>query len=106
MKLDGFDRPSPSNYRFEIRDMNGDLSDYNNSFDVVHVRTACQGSQDFRLFLNQVANMLRPGGILLSVEGDVRLCNAKREFIVARNQGDPVRENNPHPTIPLIAFVL
>lgn len=60
----------PSNCRFECDDVNHGLGHYRNSFDVVHIRCAASGIKDGQALLHDAFDLLRPGGILLVVEGD------------------------------------
>lgn len=55
----------PNNCRFEVDDANMSMSHHQDSFDVVHVRSAEVGIHDFHGFLYKVAQTMRPGGILI-----------------------------------------
>ena len=49
------------------------LSHYYNSFNVVHVRCVSTGITKYREFLDEVVEILRPGGVYLAVDGDMQL---------------------------------
>lgn len=59
----------PPNCRFEVDDANLPMEHYDNCFNVVHVRSADQGINDFESFLYEIARTLRPSGVLLLVTG-------------------------------------
>lgn len=59
----------PPNCRFEVDDANLSFEHYKDCFNVVHVRSADQGINDFESFLYEIARTLRPNGILLLVTG-------------------------------------
>lgn len=69
--------------------MNSGLSDYHGAYDVVHMRSAAQGCKYFRNFLQQLSDILRPGGVLIIVEGDLTLRDAQKRPITAQ-EGEPV----------------
>ncbi|KAG8701238.1 hypothetical protein FRC09_005486 [Ceratobasidium sp. 395] len=72
-------RPPPPNCRFEFDDFNLGMSHYHEMFDVVHARSCANGVIDFREFVNDMGLCLRPGGIILVVEGDLQLYSYLRE---------------------------
>ncbi|KAG9015308.1 hypothetical protein FRB93_013008 [Tulasnella sp. JGI-2019a] len=55
----------PLNCRFEVDDANLSMSHHAESFDVVHVRSAEAGINDFNGFLYEVAQTIRPGGMVI-----------------------------------------
>lgn len=71
--------------------MNTDLPHVVGLFDLIHLRSSTQGSKDFKSLLPSLADMLRPGGVLLIIDGDKRICNDRREFITASNEDEAVR---------------
>lgn len=83
-------RTPPANCRFECDDVNLGLLHYKNAFDVVHARCCCSGFGNYRNFLDDVSQVLRPGGVFLSLEGDLQLYDANFEPIVAENESEPV----------------
>ncbi|KAG8906971.1 hypothetical protein FRB99_005613 [Tulasnella sp. 403] len=85
----------PPNCRFECRDVNNGLRDLKEApFDVVHVRCVCVGITDYREFLkDEVLAILRPGGIFLSIEGDLQTFNEFREPITAKHEDEPAKGN-------------
>ncbi|KAG8717995.1 hypothetical protein FRC08_006191 [Ceratobasidium sp. 394] len=48
-------------------------------FDVVHARSCANGVTDFKEFVNDMGLCLRPGGVILIVEGDLQTCSYLRE---------------------------
>lgn len=59
----------PENCRFEVDDANLSFSHYENAFNVVHMRAANHGINDFETWLYEIARTLRPNGVLLLVNG-------------------------------------
>ncbi|KAG8937819.1 hypothetical protein FRC03_007826, partial [Tulasnella sp. 419] len=59
----------PSNCRFEVRDANLPFNEFAGLFDVVHCRCIELGIVNFHGFLFNVAQTLKPGGILLLGSG-------------------------------------
>ncbi|KAG8906970.1 hypothetical protein FRB99_005612 [Tulasnella sp. 403] len=84
----------PSNCRFKCRDVNG-LKDLKEAlFDVIHVRCVCVGITDYREFLkDEVLAILRPGGIFLSIEGDLQTFNEFKEPNTGKDENDPAKGN-------------
>ncbi|KAF8212182.1 S-adenosyl-L-methionine-dependent methyltransferase [Mycena galopus ATCC 62051] len=57
--------------RFEIWDMNTPWMPYEDAcFDLVHARDVLTGIRDYPLFLDQIARILRPGGLVILIEPD------------------------------------
>jgi len=83
-----FKEPPPSNCRFECDDVNWGLPHYKNCFDVVHARFVCTGLKNYYGLLEDSAYILRPGGVFLSLEGDMQLYNERKEKITAQNPGE------------------
>lgn len=46
------------------------IGEFDQSFNVIHARCVCTGIRDFKTFLGQLRKALRPGGVLLLLEGD------------------------------------
>ncbi|KAG9007685.1 hypothetical protein FRB94_014107 [Tulasnella sp. JGI-2019a] len=59
----------PDNCRFEVDDANLSMSHHQECFNVVHVRSAEPGINDFEGFLYEVAQTMRPEGILILATG-------------------------------------
>ena len=76
-------------HRFEVDDVNLSLAHYASSFDVVHVRLVDSGIIDYPNFLNEIARMLRPGGILLLIKGFHQLFSDKFEPMPLVEEGEP-----------------
>ncbi|CUA75923.1 hypothetical protein RSOLAG22IIIB_01926 [Rhizoctonia solani] len=72
-------RPPPPNCRFEFDDFNLGMSHYYGMFDVVHARSAANGVANFKEFIHDMGLCLRPGGLILAVEGDLQLFSYNRE---------------------------
>ncbi|KAG8974524.1 hypothetical protein FRC05_007156 [Tulasnella sp. 425] len=87
-----FISPPPDNTRFECDDANHGLSQYfPESFDVVHSRCITIGVTDYRSLLEQAYNVLRPGGVLLTVDCDMLAYDENQEPILAMNEDEPKR---------------
>ncbi|KAG9004644.1 hypothetical protein FRB94_002184 [Tulasnella sp. JGI-2019a] len=76
----------PPNCHFECDDANLGLSHYQNAFNLVHCRLLGLGIKDYRSLLNDIAGMLRPGGVYLSIEVDLRVCDGNCDPIFAEKE--------------------
>jgi hypothetical protein len=63
----------PPNLQFEIDDINFGLSHFYDQYDVVHVRCVMGGIKDMDQSIVEFQKCLKPGGILLIIEGDMNL---------------------------------
>ncbi|KAG9008864.1 hypothetical protein FRB94_012833 [Tulasnella sp. JGI-2019a] len=63
----------PSNCRFEVDDVNLDMSHYAKSFNIVHMRSIAMGVNNFQDLIHRLAQTLRADGAILLVGGDYRL---------------------------------
>ncbi|KAG8927377.1 hypothetical protein FRC01_007573, partial [Tulasnella sp. 417] len=80
----------PSNCRFELCDVNVNLERYpSNAFNIVHARYVLQGIKDYPSFFKQVARLLRPGGVFVSIEPACAGFDAQKNRITAKNPEDP-----------------
>lgn len=79
----------PENCRFELDDANLSLSHYTNTFDLVHVRASDAGIKDFGTFLYNLAEVLRPGGLLILGSGDPQFYNENLEALPLVSEGQP-----------------
>ncbi|KAG8943167.1 hypothetical protein FRC03_002616 [Tulasnella sp. 419] len=79
----------PSNCRFELRDANLPFTEYIGLFDVVHCRCVELGIPNFHAFLFNVAQTLKPGGILLLCSGYLQLFDEQKEPLPVTVEGDP-----------------
>ncbi|KAF8610155.1 S-adenosyl-L-methionine-dependent methyltransferase [Ceratobasidium sp. AG-I] len=83
-------RHPPPNCRFEMDDFNLGLAHYHGMFDVVHARSCGHGVANFEDFINDMGLCLRPGGVILIVEGDLEMCSYLRQpQALANGDGDP-----------------
>ncbi|KAG9007697.1 hypothetical protein FRB90_009250 [Tulasnella sp. 427] len=69
----------PSNCRFEQYDLNDGLPHYRASVNVVHASCVAQGIMDFPWFMDQVWEALRPGGVFLTVSGDMQMYDENKQ---------------------------
>ncbi|KAG8959108.1 hypothetical protein FRC03_008448 [Tulasnella sp. 419] len=60
----------PENCRFELDDINLPLVHFYNDFDFVHIRFIASGIKNYGYLIEQVANILRPGGLVQVGEAD------------------------------------
>ncbi|RDX56492.1 S-adenosyl-L-methionine-dependent methyltransferase [Lentinus brumalis] len=77
----------PPNCRFEIDDANLGFSHYRESFDVIHARSVSAGIRDFPQFLEELAQALRPGGVVLLGDGEMQLYDEWQEPLAYSAQG-------------------
>ncbi|KAG8953838.1 hypothetical protein FRC04_001468 [Tulasnella sp. 424] len=85
-----FASPPPPNTRFECDDANHGLTQYfPESFDVVHCRCITIGIANYHDLLKHAYNVLRPGGVLLTVDCDMLVYNENQEPILAMSEDKP-----------------
>ncbi|TFK26651.1 hypothetical protein FA15DRAFT_667123 [Coprinopsis marcescibilis] len=60
----------PQNVWTEIDNVNLGLSHFYNSFDVVHARLISSGVQNYRRMIDEIAHVVRPGGLIELAECD------------------------------------
>ncbi|KAG8953839.1 hypothetical protein FRC04_001469 [Tulasnella sp. 424] len=85
-----FASPPPSNTRFECDDANHGLTQYfPESFDVVHCRCITMGVTDYHSLLKHAYNVLRPGGVLLTVDCDMTVYGENQEPFPVLKEGEP-----------------
>lgn len=63
----------PSNLRFEIDDVNHGLRHFYDQFDFVHVRCIISGVTDYGNLMQEVEKCLKPGGLVIFMDGDIRI---------------------------------
>jgi trans-aconitate methyltransferase len=80
----------PVNCSFEIGDINLGLSQFENQFDVVHVRFVSIGLKNFARTMKDVHSCLKPGGIVLWLDAEVNLYFTEEFKYVP-----PASESNP-----------
>ncbi|KAG8903273.1 hypothetical protein FRB99_003540 [Tulasnella sp. 403] len=78
----------PSNCRFEVDDANLPMDHYASTFNVVHVRSADAGINDFNSFLYEVARTLRPNGVLLLVTGHPQIYGEDLQPFPVTDEGE------------------
>ncbi|KAG8956110.1 hypothetical protein FRC00_005075, partial [Tulasnella sp. 408] len=79
--------PPPPNCHFECDDVNLGLLHYNGAFDVVHVSSVAQGIENYRKMLDEIAEILRPGGVFLAADGDMFLWDEAQQVVPLRAEG-------------------
>ncbi|KAG8912285.1 hypothetical protein FRC01_005177 [Tulasnella sp. 417] len=82
--------PPPPNCRFECDDANLGLLHYKGGFDVVHASCVTLGITNYRKFMDEVAEILRPGGVFLTVAGDMQIYDENQNLLPLINEGEPV----------------
>ncbi|KAG8825269.1 hypothetical protein FRC17_008768 [Serendipita sp. 399] len=79
----------PPNLSFEIDDINLGLVHFRDSFDLIHMRCVSGGINNLRKSLEEIQACLKPGGILVVIDGDYRLCkDMDTIYPVAKLPGD------------------
>lgn len=80
----------PSNCRFETGDASAGLKQYGR-FDVIHARSVLQGVKDYAALCADIAEVLNPQGIFISIEGETGLYDKNKVKYGPQKEGDPVR---------------
>ncbi|EJD53212.1 S-adenosyl-L-methionine-dependent methyltransferase [Auricularia subglabra TFB-10046 SS5] len=81
----------PTNCVFETGDITHGLSRYYGQFDFVHCRCMAGAVRDYAVLLREIWKCLRPGGICVMGEGDLRVYNEEKVLAPIRldNDNDP-----------------
>ncbi|KAG8927375.1 hypothetical protein FRC01_007571 [Tulasnella sp. 417] len=81
----------PSNCHFEVGNADTDLATMYSaeSFDLIHARSMMQGVKDFSSFFHNVRRMLRPGGVLLMMDGQLTTWDEDNREIQIEEEGQP-----------------
>ncbi|KAG8953842.1 hypothetical protein FRC04_001472 [Tulasnella sp. 424] len=81
---------APENTRFECDDANYGLSQYGaESVDVVHIRGLSVGIKDYYNLLKEAYAILRPAGVLLTVDCDLLAYDENRQPLTSVNEDEP-----------------
>jgi hypothetical protein len=81
---------SPSNLQFTINDVNFGMSRFYNQYDFVHVRCIGGGITDMDRTIVELQKCLKPGGILLIIDGDPIVYEGKEKPArIKKLPGDP-----------------
>ncbi|KAG9051433.1 hypothetical protein FS837_006609 [Tulasnella sp. UAMH 9824] len=80
---------TPPNCRFEIGDANLDWGRYAEAFNVVHMRSIASGIKDFKALLRNVAQTLRPEGVILLVSPTHRVYSETKESLEYHDEATP-----------------
>ncbi|KAG9048344.1 hypothetical protein FS837_000216 [Tulasnella sp. UAMH 9824] len=78
----------PANCRFETGDASAGLKQYGR-FDVIHARSVLQGVKDYAALCADIAEVLNPQGIFISVEGETGLYDKNKVKYGPQKEGDP-----------------
>lgn len=79
----------PPNFSFETQDLNDDLSRYYGFFDIIHLRSVIPGLKDVEKTFKELELCLKPGGLLIVINGDYFVREDKEQYIkMARLDGD------------------
>lgn len=65
----------PPNCTFEMDDVNRGLEHHRGQYDLVHARTMGIGLTDYRKTLEHLSDCLKPGGMILYLDGDYDFCS-------------------------------
>jgi trans-aconitate methyltransferase len=77
------------NLTFEIGDVNHSLSRFHSRFDLIHMRCVVGGLTDIKKTMEDLEMCLRPGGILLVIDGDLPFSEDRQGYVkMAKLEGD------------------
>ncbi|KIM71701.1 hypothetical protein PILCRDRAFT_830189 [Piloderma croceum F 1598] len=71
----------PSNCRSERDDINLGLEHYYGSFNFVHTRLICTGIKDYARLIDQISQVLRPGGLVEMLEFGFQLYDRNKQLV-------------------------
>jgi len=84
----------PQNVRFEVDDVNNDLSHFHGSFDLVHMRMVQMGILDMSTLIRRLQRCLVPGGMLIIIDITHELWDSTHQLVnVARLDDDEDTSN-------------
>lgn len=72
----------PPNVHFELDDINYGLTHFYGQYDLVHMRCVTGGINDIDKTLHELQLCLKPGGLLVIVDGDINLWNEDRSGVI------------------------
>ncbi|EMD42323.1 hypothetical protein CERSUDRAFT_79907 [Gelatoporia subvermispora B] len=75
-------RYMPPNCRSEVDDINLGLQHFYGAYDVAHARLVSSGVRDYKGFVDHIARVLRPGGLIILAEFDFSAYNRRKIKIV------------------------
>jgi SAM-dependent methyltransferase len=79
----------PPNLTFEIGDINDGLTHFHSQFDFIHMRSVIGGITDIEETMEALEMCLRPGGLLLVIDGDLPFDENRRAYNkMAKLDGD------------------
>ncbi|TFK49097.1 S-adenosyl-L-methionine-dependent methyltransferase [Heliocybe sulcata] len=79
---------APPNCRFIIGDLTGGLPDFQAAFDIVHARSVVGHLLDPTEGLRIIAGCVKPGGLLVLADGDLRVYNSQKHLLHAAVDGE------------------
>lgn len=88
--------PIPPNCRFEQHDLNNGLTKYQNAVNVIHASCIAQGITDYRKLMDGIWKALRPGGVYLTVAGDMQMLDHNKEPWVVSEEKEGEAEFSYH----------
>jgi SAM-dependent methyltransferase len=81
----------PANVTFQAYDPEKGLAPHHDQYDLVQARFVAHDIKSYRCILAEAPKCLRPGGVVIFIEGDLDIYEEDQKTCVA-----PVSENNPH----------
>ncbi|KAF9521300.1 hypothetical protein CPB83DRAFT_778940 [Crepidotus variabilis] len=78
----------PQNLRSEVDDINLGLEHYFSGFDVVHARLIAAGISDYHHMIDQLAHVVRPGGLIDLSEFDFYIYDINHQKVLFDGDGD------------------
>ncbi|KZV87388.1 S-adenosyl-L-methionine-dependent methyltransferase [Exidia glandulosa HHB12029] len=78
----------PQNCTFETGDITRGLSRYYNSFDLVHCRCMTGAVREYPVLVRELWKCLRPGGMVVTGEGDLQVYNEQKVLAEFRKDND------------------
>ena len=86
-------RPVPANCHFEIGNANDGFSQLADCLDVIHLRFANFGITPWKKMLSAAQAILRPGGIIILIGGDLqKVYDENMQLVPLKDENDPVSD--------------
>ncbi|KDQ21624.1 hypothetical protein BOTBODRAFT_26057 [Botryobasidium botryosum FD-172 SS1] len=79
----------PDNCRIEVDDINLGLEHFYGQFDLVHARLISSGIKDYHSLVDQISQIVRPGGLFIAIECEFIVYDEHKVYLPPHPLGHP-----------------